>query len=353
MTGEQELLEQAVNDVLGEHSDVGSVEASEGTWSATLWEEFSSLGLTSIDVAEALGGGGGTLADAISVVRLAGYHSACAPIAESSLIGAWLAAAAGHMIPAGPLAALEVSALAGIGAERMSGVIPIVPWARAASHFVVYAERPGGLAIGLVDVDETAEHLEIEHGTNMAGEPRDTVRLLELPQPRWSTVTGLRVADVQDRAALARSALMVGAMERVLDLSLSYVKERVQFGRPLARLQVVRHYLASMAGEVVCARAAVDAAVTAVAGRGGDASLAQPAAKIRAGSSAGVVTTLGHQVHGAIGFTKEYSLNLSTRRLWAWRDEDGTEAELAVRLGSRVIETGPNALWSRVILGEH
>jgi alkylation response protein AidB-like acyl-CoA dehydrogenase len=54
--------------------------------------------------------------------------------------------------------------------------------------------------------------------------------------------------------------------------------------------------------------------------------LAVAAAEIRTGEAAGKVAEITHQVHGAIGFTYEYSLHRLSRRLWSWRDEFGTES---------------------------
>ena len=85
------------------------------------------------------------------------------------------------------------------------------------------------------------------------------------------------------------------------------------------------------------------------AGRGARASLAETAAaKLRIGQAAHTLTALAHQVHGAIGFTEEYSLQLWTRRLWAWREEFGNETDWARELGSAVIALGPDAYWERI-----
>ncbi len=59
-------------------------------------------------------------------------------------------------------------------------------------------------------------------------------------------------------------------------------------------------------------------------------------AKTRVGDAATLASEIAHQVHGAIGFTKDYSLQLSTRRLWSWRDEFGGDTEWAARLAPSV-----------------
>jgi acyl-CoA dehydrogenase len=68
-------------------------------------------------------------------------------------------------------------------------------------------------------------------------------------------------------------------------------------------------------------------------------------AKTRVGDAATLASEIAHQVHGAIGFTKEYSLQLSTRRLWSWRDEFGGESEWAARVGAYVCAGGAYGLW--------
>ncbi len=69
------------------------------------------------------------------------------------------------------------------------------------------------------------------------------------------------------------------------------------------------------------------------------------AAKARTGEAAGVVARIAHQVHGAIGFTREHDLRLATTRLWAWREEDGSDAEWNAEVGAAVLAAGPDALW--------
>jgi acyl-CoA dehydrogenase len=69
------------------------------------------------------------------------------------------------------------------------------------------------------------------------------------------------------------------------------------------------------------------------------------AAKIRVGEAAGEGAAIAHQVLGAIGFTREHVLHRYTRRLWAWRDDFGSESQWAVKLGQLVAARGADALW--------
>ena len=68
-------------------------------------------------------------------------------------------------------------------------------------------------------------------------------------------------------------------------------------------------------------------------------------AKIRVGEAATEGAGIAHQVLGAIGFTQEHVLHRYTRRLWAWRDDFGSESVWAVKLGQLVAAKGADALW--------
>ena len=123
---------------------------------------------------------------------------------------------------------------------------------------------------------------------------------------------GIDRAALYRRGALARAMMMAGAMERALDTAVTYAGERKQFGRPIGKFQAVQQNLAVLAGQVAAAGAAADAGVEAL-------SIDDPAkqefliaiAKTRVGDAATLASEIAHQVHGAIGFTKEYSLQLS------------------------------------------
>ena len=159
-----------------------------------------------------------------------------------------------------------------------------------------------------------------------------------------ATLTSARVEELKARYALARALQLAAALEQVLAWTVQYAGERVQFGRPLGRFQAIQMELAQMAGEVTAVTALTDAAVQAVE-RGENVVLACAAAKVRAGAAVEVVARLAHQVHGAIGFTQEHKLHHLTRRLWAWRDEAGSELAWSRVLGAGLLAGGPDDLW--------
>ena len=151
-------------------------------------------------------------------------------------------------------------------------------------------------------------------------------------------------------AALARSAQMAGAVAAVLDLCVQYAGDRVQFGRPLAKFQAIQHQLAILATEAAAAQIAAQFACRAVdvTPRASLAIHEIATAKIRTGEAAGKAAAIGHQVHGAIGFTDEYRLHHLTRRLWSWRSEFGAEFLWAAHLGAIIAPWGADELWSDI-----
>lgn len=164
-------------------------------------------------------------------------------------------------------------------------------------------------------------------------------------------VPDLPVAELIVNDALQPAAtvsLMAGAMRQALALSIEHVNTRQQFGRPLGKFQAVQQSLAVMACEV----RAVEAAAAALAARldavGLDVAAADfeiAAAKLRANRAVGVVTAIAHQVHGAIGFTREYELSRVTIPLMRWRGAHGNDAYWAQLLGRQVAEFGGKGLW--------
>jgi len=110
----------------------------------------------------------------------------------------------------------------------------------------------------------------------------------------------------------------------------------------------VQHNLARLAGEVAAALTAAGSAADAIASADAfdDAIfLEAAAAKIRSAEAAQEGAAIAHQVHGAIGFTREHVLHRFTLRALGWRDDFGNESHWALELGKRVASRGADAFW--------
>jgi acyl-CoA dehydrogenase len=313
---QQDLL-KTIDRIAEAHCTKAVREAAEaGEWPAALWQELDNVGLVRAALPESAGGPGLDFRDAMVALRRTAYHALPVPLAETMIAGRLLLAA-GLDVPEGPLTVA-------------SGEGKRVPWGDQCAYVVFVSEDEIALAAkgatGLVE-------------KNLAGEPRAQA---EIRKTGGTKLTGAR-ERLMLQGALMRSVQMAGALERALAYALGYANERVQFGRPIGKFQAVQHMLALLAGQAAAASAIADAAVEASAQAPDEFTVA--AAKARVGEAAGRGAEIAHQVHGAMGFTREHNLHYVTRRLWSWRDEFGNEAYWQMRLGRMVAARGADALW--------
>jgi acyl-CoA dehydrogenase len=195
--------------------------------------------------------------------------------------------------------------------------------------------------------------VRITQRLNPAREPIDEVTFTAAPCIAQAANPFPQLAEpVITLGAVAKSAMMTGALEWALEQAVQYAIDRVQFGKPIGKNQAIQQQLAQLAGDVAAARMAAMLAcddAPDVASRDCAATLFSAAvAKIRIGESATRATSIVHQVHGAIGFTYEHHLNYATRRLWAWREASGADAWWAERLGRAAIESRAAGFWPSI-----
>ncbi len=287
---------------------------------------------------EDAGGFGFAPAEALGIVRIAAAYAAPAPVAETML--------ANYVLDAAGLAPAEGAAVVAwdvLPAKegRLRGTLRRLPWGRDLGTVVVLTTE--GWVFRLTSGWSTCP------GSNLAGEPRDDLTFdlslngLTAAQSRFDADTLLAMS------AALRAIAMAGAAEAALTLTVGYVNDRVQFGRPIGKQQAIQQSLAVMASQAAAARAAADLVAEAfpLAQSAPDLfRLKAGAAKLRTGEAAGICAAIAHQAHGAIGITREYRLHRLTRRLWSWRDEYGNEAFWADRIGAAAFARGDGGLWS-------
>jgi acyl-CoA dehydrogenase len=347
------LIEHSVRRLFSDRVDKAVRErAEDGAFDSALWQLAVDSGLPLAMAPEGAGGSGESWSAAAPILHAIGYHQVPLPLAET-MVGALLLAQAGIDVPAGPIALIEqgcgntLSASGSGAALRIDGSAAHVAWARHASTALVSLGRQG---LALVDLRQPA--VACEAGLDAARMPSDTLvfrhaaclahaaSALTLAQPVWSL------------GALARALMIAGALESALEQSVRYAGERVQFGKPIGKYQAIQQQLALMAGDAEAARLAAMAAAAdapdAVHPDAPAAAFSIAAAKVRAGEAATRACSIAHQVHGAIGFTREHPLHFATRRLWAWREQFGSDAWWAERLGRAAIAGRSAAFWPAV-----
>ncbi|WP_261562298.1 acyl-CoA dehydrogenase family protein [Frankia tisae] len=353
-------LRPVVDDVLGANTDTAPGE---------LWALLTELGWPVVGVAEDDGGAGGDLAAVAELAAGVGRHAAAVPLIETGL-AAWALAGAGLPIaataeraalalaPAGTVEARRDGTAGAAGGDWVfDGTVPRVRWLPEVPTVVLVVEQADATVVAILDAppsaapsaDPTAPGAAAGAAggveRDLAGEPSGPLRLdgLRLPADRVAVAPAGLAGDVLDRTAVLRAAAISGAVERACTLTKDHVTTRQQFGRPLSALPAVRQLVAGLAVE----RDLLDAALTVAVTRPGSGTAA--AVRAVAARTAGTVATDTHQLHGAIGITQEYPLHLVTRRLWSWRDDEGTQRRWERLLGDEVIRTGSDEpLWSLV-----
>jgi len=290
-----------------------------------LWQTLEASGLTRLSGAA----DAGPTASATVLYALA-RRGAEVPLAETDVLASWLAHRAGVTVP-------DTGALTVAISDGFSAAAADVPWPRSGPALLA-ASGADALHVALLATPAvTGEH------HNLAGEPRAIVEfdltaseIVQLP---------LTVAEeLRTRGAWARCVQIVGAFDAAAELTVAHIGTRVQFGRPLAALQAVQHALASMLGEIERSRAATTLAVTA-ADQYGFADTrtryAVAAAKVAVGRAVTPVTTIAHQLHGAIGTTAEHPLWRATLRARSWAGEFGSTTTHARALAAYAVEADP------------
>ena len=271
----------------------GAVRAIEaGGDSAPMWQGFVDSGFLDALVDESAGGAGLALSEVAPLLALLGRHAVPLPVGETMIARALLARA-GAEVPAGPIAIIT-------GASA-------TPFAAVASHF-------------------------------LTGSPDAPVLAARTPQPTGVFGdTGAMVslggsAGLRPMAAILRALLISGAADRVMEMTVAYANERSQFGKPIGKQQAVQQQLAVLAEQAVAARIA-----GAIGARSGLLPRVFDAAVAKHGASLAAVqiSVIAHAVHGAIGVSEEYDLQLLTRRLHEWRLADGSEGYWAGILGAQ------------------
>ena len=221
-----------------------------------------------------------------------------------------------------------------------------VPWAAAADRMVVVWRADGGFRVA----DVAVEDLEITSGANLIGEPRDAV-VADLAGLQGVPVTLALVNQLRLKSGLVRSIQVCAALDRILQLCVEHVTSRIQFGRPLSKFQAMQNLVSDVAAEAALARAATEAALTVGVTSDWSAENLEflvAVARSCAGHATSVAVRNAHQVHGAIGTTREHRLHEFTRAALAWRSEFGSVRYWDERVTDSALYASTGGLWGLI-----
>lgn len=288
-----------------------------GASHAGLWRDLEESGLADAMVSEAHGGAGLGLADAYPMLELCGAHAVPVPLAETMLARA-LIDNAGLIRPEG-------SITFGPAAADLGGkiVCPSVPCGRVADWALITS---GGECL-LLPVAQAA--------VSPAVFPLDAT--LEWAAEKCETAQRFPSGDdLRTLQACVYAAQLAGALMQIFTRTLEYANERSQFGRPIGKFQAIQHQLSVISEHAFAARMAAQIGCQSL--HGTPDRLRVAVAKARSSEAALEVAALSHSIHGAIGFTEEFDLQVFTRRLHAWRQTAGAESYWHGVLGEALVE---------------
>lgn len=314
-----DLLTDAVRQLLTDQCTprhVRTIEAAPTPAAAApLWRFIEDAGFADALLPEAAGGAGLRLAEIYPVLELCGTYALPLPLGDTLLARALLAQA-GVARPAGSIALTQADAAA--------------PRCQRVSH---------GAVADWVLAQRGAE-CRLLRAADATREPAPFVldATLSWPQAAWDAAPRLALpaGELHTLQACVLAAQLAGALLAVFNRTLRYANERIQFGKPIGKFQAIQHQLSVMAEHAFAARMAARIGCLGAGLR--PERLRVAVAKARTGEAAVEVAALAHAIHGAIGFTEEFDLQLHTRRLHAWRHAAGSESYWHEVVGSELLD---------------
>lgn len=297
---------------------VRKVEA--GASPGPLWEALSDAGFLELLAPEDEGGAGLPLPDLFPIFRHFGSYAVPLPIAQTiaarGIVGGRLSLPPGMITLANNLTR---------GADGTVSCA-MVPFGMVADH-VLAADGDGLTLLPMAAAQRCGSGI---HNSQMAS-------------LSWSAQAAVEHCAggahlLHSFGAALHAAMLTGAMVRVFEMTLQYCNDRVQFGKSLGKFQAIQHQLSAMAEHIAAASIAAEAAFQNNAQAPG--LLAAAIAKSRSSEAALLVANTAHALHGAIGITEEYDLQLLTRRLHEWRMAHGSEGYWNQWIGQEVLASG-------------
>ena len=261
-----------------------------------LWTAMVDQGWPGVATPDASGGLGLGWVEACVLLEEVGAHVAPAPILGTLVALDGLVAAGADVA-----VLLDGTGWAAVGSTGAREVVAHLPGAAT-----VVAVR--GEELVAWDAPAAPAELALDRTRGMAWfDPASAV---------GGTVLGGPDAIARHRrvGAVAQAAELLGSARRMLDDSVAYAKERVQFGKPIGSFQAVKHRCADMLVDVEGMRSSVWWAAWCLAADHPDAEVAAATAKAWCSEAGLRVCESALQVHGGIGFTWECDVHLHLKR---------------------------------------
>jgi alkylation response protein AidB-like acyl-CoA dehydrogenase len=346
LTEEQEMLKKTARDFLADKCPktfVKQMEESETGYSRELWQEMAELGWMGLAFPEKYGGGDMSFLDLAVLLEEMGRACLPGPFFSTVILGGLSILDLGseeqkqeylpklirgekiftlaltepgyHNYDA---SSVTVEAARNNSSYIISGTKLFVADAHIADYLLCVARTKPENEVTIFLAD--AKNPKIKHTVlkTIASDKLCEVIFDQMPVPEANILGQLdqgwsAVQKIIERAAVGKCCEMVGNIQRVLEMTVDYAKERKQFDRPIGSFQAIQHYCADMATDVDSARFSTYQAAWMLS-EGLPCTKEVAIAKAWIGEASQRVFALAHQIHGAIGVTIEHDLHFYTRR---------------------------------------
>ncbi len=333
-SAEQQQLRTAVRTFLADRSAPAYVRAMIDDpvgVTGDVWSAMVDLGWTGLLVPEAQGGLGLAMVDAVVVLEEMGRVPFPGPFLSSGVMATVAAARLGldgqlRSLAAGdsrgtvaleemghgdPVGRVRTRAVRKGGRWLLSGLKPVVPDGHTADWCLVVARTQEGLGTFLLEEPAAEPVPAWDQTRKLARLMLDERPATPVGPPGDHTGIWRRVAD---DSAVAMCAELIGGSEQAHHLAVEYAKDRVQFGRPIATFQVIKHKLADMLHRLELARVGTHYAAWASDADDRVREEAAAMAKAYVAEAANAIAAECIQVHGGVGFTWDCDAHLFYRR---------------------------------------
>jgi alkylation response protein AidB-like acyl-CoA dehydrogenase len=355
---QQDLLRESVRKFLDEQcplSEVRTIAASEHGYSPDLWKQISELGWPGLIMPEMYGGSGLGFVDLVVLLEEVGRTLFPSPLIPTLLAAEticdagndeqcarWLPGiAAGTTLATQALfdsvdlptpIGITLNGVSDGDGYVLSGEKSFVASATSADLFVVgFRTGTSADAVSLAVVDARADGVTVDPRKPLDTTKRHATLRLDGVRVSGEAVLGApgagwaAIQRAFDRGAVAVTAEGIGSAMGMLDMTVQYAKDRVQFGSPIGRYQGVKHPLAEAYVDIECMKSLTYYAAWALDDSPDEVSLAVSRAKGFASEAVNRIGVTGIQLHGAVGYTEEYDVHLYLRRGKWLRPEYGDE----------------------------
>jgi alkylation response protein AidB-like acyl-CoA dehydrogenase len=359
-TDEQKLLADTVTDLLDKRYDANTrvkLLDSDLGWSRDMWQQYAQLGLLGLSFDEQYGGAGMGPDELAVVMECFGRALVLEPFLATVVVGGALVAAAGtpeqkaeilprvadgslllafaHTEPSSRWSLTELSTTATQDGDawRLTGEKIAVAGGDSADRLVVSARTPGGVGLYLVEAaDATRAAYPMQDGIRAAD-----ILLRDAPATLLGTGPNAteHIESVIERATVALCSEAVGAMDRMLWMTVDFLKTREQFGRPLAVFQALQFRAVDMFVALEQARSMALLARLALSNDDVDERRRTvQAAKAHVDLAARTIGQEAIQLHGGIGMTMEYPVGHYVKRTTVIAKTFADTASLLERIGA-------------------